>query len=212
MPRLASIFTVRSITVRVRKPRKSKREELIDAAAMFSDELTEAALEEEEIAPELLLSAVRQGTLARRLTPVYMGAAYKNKGVQPLLDAIVHLLPCPLDVENQAFDTQNEETPVILQTDSQKAPVALAFKVEDRSYGQLTYIRVYQGRIRKGDTIINLRTGKKIKVGRVVRMHADQMEDIAEIAAGYIGALFGIDSTSGDTLVSRGTQNRLVIL
>ncbi len=183
-----------------------KREELIDAAAMFSDELTEAALEEEEIAPELLLSAVRQGTLARRLTPVYMGSAYKNKGVQPLLDAAVHLLPCPLDVENQAFDTQNEETPVILQTDSQKSPVALAFKVEDRPYGQLTYIRVYQGSIRKGDTIINLRTGKKIKVGRVVRMHADQMEDIAEIAAGYIGALFGIDSASGDTLVSPGTH------
>ncbi len=197
---------IETIPSTLRSLANQKREELIDAAAIFSDELTEAALEEEDIAPELLLSAVRRGTLARRLTPVYMGSAYKNKGVQPLLDAVVHLLPCPLDVENQAFDTQNEETPVILQTDSKKAPVALAFKVEDRPYGQLTYIRVYQGSIRKSDTIINLRTGKKLKVGRVVRMHADQMEDIAGIAAGYIGALFGIASASGDTLVSPVTR------
>jgi elongation factor G len=97
-----------------------------------------------------------------------------------------------------------EEAPVTLIADEQKPLVALAFKLEDGPYGQLTYIRVYQGSITKGDTIVNLRTGKKVKVGRLVRMHADQMEDIKQISAGYIGALFGIDCASGDTFAAPG--------
>ena len=181
-----------------------RREDLIDAASMFSDQLTEAVLEEQEVTQDMILSAVRTGTLSRRLTPVFMGSAYKNKGVQPLLDAVTKLLPCPYDVKNEALDMDNGETPIILSAEPDKPLVALAFKLEEGKYGQLTYIRVYQGSLSKGDTIINVRNGKKIKVGRVVRMHADQMEDIETIPSGYIGALFGIDCASGDTFLSRG--------
>ncbi|MEW6673684.1 MAG: elongation factor G [Thermodesulfobacteriota bacterium] len=180
-----------------------QREILIDSAAMFSDELTEAALED-SVTEELLIAAIRKATLTRELTPVFLGSAYKNKGVQPLLDAVTDLLPCPADVENQALDMDNQETPVRLVPDTTRPVVALAFKLEDGQYGQLTYIRVYQGNLTKGDTIINVRTQKKVKVGRLARMHADQMEEINRIPAGFIGALFGIDCASGDTFVSPG--------
>ena len=183
---------------------KVKREELIDAASLFSDELTEAVLEEKEISSELLYAALRKGTLKREITPVYMGSAYKNKAVQPMLDGVTYLLPCPSEVENVALDMDNNEEPVVLENDSEKPIVALAFKLEDGQYGQLTYIRVYQGNVEKGSTIVNVRNGKKVKVGRVARMHADQMEDVEYLCAGYIGALFGIECSSGDTFVSPG--------
>jgi elongation factor G len=182
------------------------REALIDAATMFSDELTEVVLEEKPVSNDLLTAALRSGVLARGLTPVFMGSAYKNKGVQPLLDAVTTLLPCPADINNQALDLEAGEAPVDLATDASKPTVALAFKLEDGQYGQLTYVRVYQGKLAKGDTIINVRTGKKIKIGRLVRMHSNQMEDIPELPAGFIGALFGIDCASGDTFVSPGVN------
>lgn len=181
---------------------QTKREELIDTASLYSDELTEAILAEEEITVEMILTALRKGTLARKITPVLMGSAYKNKGVQPLLDMVNLLLPCPSDVENVALDRSNNEAQVVLASDPDKPLVALAFKLEDGQYGQLTYIRVYQGLLAKGATIINSRTGKKVKIGRLVRMHADQMEEIDAIPAGYIGALFGIECASGDTFLS----------
>ncbi|MBW2571179.1 MAG: elongation factor G [Deltaproteobacteria bacterium] len=183
---------------------KERREELIDVASLFSDTLTEAVLEEKEVTTDMIISAVRRGTLAREITPVFIGSAYKNKGVQPLLDAVVNYLPCPSEVENTALDLNNNEAPVTLSCESKKPVVALAFKLEDGQYGQLTYIRVYQGSLSKGDTIVNVRNGRKTKVGRLARMHADQMEDIDTIPAGYIGALFGIDCASGDTFVGPG--------
>jgi len=183
---------------------KAKRDEMIDAASAFSDELTEAVLEERDVTEEMIVDALRRGTLARKLTPVLMGSAYKNKAVQPLLDAVTSYLPCPSDVVNEALDMDNNEAPVTLSTDPDQPAVALAFKLEDGMYGQLTYIRVYQGTVAKGSTIVNARSGKKVKVGRVVRMHADQMEEIEAIPAGYIGALFGIECSSGDTFVSQG--------
>ena len=181
-----------------------KREVLIDAASLFSDELTEAVLEDAPVSSEMLVDAVRKGTLERQITPVFMGSAYKNKAVQPLLDAVTQLLPCPADVDNQALDLDHEEAAVTLASDAAKPTVALAFKLEDGQYGQLTYIRVYQGRLAKGDTVVNVRTGRKVKIGRLVRMHANQMEDISEISAGYIGALFGVDCASGDTFTDPG--------
>lgn len=183
----------------------SLRETLIDAASMFSDALMEAALEG-NVTPELIIEAVRAGTLKRQLTPVFMGSAYKNKGVQLLLDAVVNFLPAPHEVENVALDMSKDEAPVVLEADPTKPLVALAFKLEEGRFGQLTYIRVYQGTLSKGDTVVNNRTGKKIKIGRVVRMHADQMEDIESIPAGYIGAIFGVDCASGDTFTSPDIQ------
>jgi elongation factor G len=185
---------------------QEKREELIDAATLFSDDLTEAVLEDKAIDNDLLMSAIRSGVLAREITPVFMGSAYKNKGVQKLLDAVNALLPCPDEIENQALDLGADEAPVNLEADPAKPAVSLAFKLEDGQYGQLTYIRVYQGKLAKGDTVINVRTGKKIKVGRLVRMHASQMEDISELPSGFIGALFGVDCASGDTFVSPGVS------
>ncbi|MFP4573361.1 MAG: elongation factor G [Desulfobacterales bacterium] len=181
-----------------------KREELLETASVFSDELTDAILEEQEVSESLLCKAIRQGTLKRELTPVLMGSAYKNKGVQPLLNAVADYLPSPLDVESYALDINNDEAPVRLEANDSKSLVALAFKLEDTAYGQLTYIRTYQGALNKGDTIYNVRSGKKIKVGRIVRMHADKMEDVTTIPAGFIGALFGIDCASGDTFARPG--------
>ncbi len=183
-----------------------KREEMIDAAAMFSNELTEAVLEEREIPEGLVREAIRRGTLQRALTPVFMGSAYKNRGVQPLLDAVVGFLPSPLDVKNEALDIDHDEKPVILSPETNAPMVALAFKLEEGKYGQLSYIRVYQGQLKKGDTVVNVRTRQKVKIGRIVRMHADQMEDIDKLSAGHIGAFFGIDCASGDTFNSPGSS------
>jgi len=180
----------------------ARREILLDAASLYSDELAEAVLEGRET-DVLIHEAVRRGVLLRELTPVFVGSAYKNKGVQLLMDAVVRYLPNPGEVENEALDLSGEdERTVTLSGDREHDLVALAFKLEDRPYGQLTYFRVYQGTLTRGDTVFNTRSGKKIRVGRLVRMHADEMEDIESAAAGDIVALFGADCSSGDTLTS----------
>jgi len=180
-----------------------KREEMLDTVSMFSDDLMEAVLEN-KATEELIINAVRTGTVARQLTPVFLGSAYRNKGVQPLLDAVVRYLPDPSEVENVALDLDNEDERIILKSDPTAPLVALAFKLEEGSYGQLTYIRIYQGKIKKGDEFYNSRMKKNSKVGRLIRMHADSMVDITEAGAGDIVALFGIDCASGDTFVKPG--------
>ncbi|MDR0966698.1 MAG: elongation factor G [Myxococcales bacterium] len=174
------------------------REDMLDAVSMFSDELMEAMLEE-RVTEELIHKAVRQGTLSLKLTPVLMGSAYKNKGIQKLLDAIVAYLPDPTDIENKAVDLDHDEKEVLLSTDISAPTVALAFKLEDGRYGQLTYLRIYQGSLRRDEFVTNTRTGKQHKIGRLVRMHADKMEEITEAGAGDIVAMFGIECNSGDT-------------
>ncbi|ABK18462.1 elongation factor G [Syntrophobacter fumaroxidans] len=177
---------------------REKREELLDAASMFSDDLT-AAILDDKVTEELIHDAVRAGTLSLQLTPVLVGSAYKNKGVQLLLDAVVRYLPNPMETTNDAFDLDRDEAPVVLRNAPDQPMIMLAFKLEVSRYGQLTYVRIYQGRLTKGDTIVNMRTGKRSKVGRLIRMHADEMEDIESAVSGNIVALFGIDCASGDT-------------
>jgi elongation factor G len=177
---------------------QERREVLLDAASLFSDDLTEAILED-EIRDELIHEAVRKGTLSRELTPVFVGSAYKNIGIQPVLDAVSEYLPSPEDVENIALDLNQEEQAVTLSTNPDDPLVALAFKLEVTPYGQLTYLRIYQGSLGKGDNLVNIRNRKKIKVGRLVRMHADEMIDIPKAGSGDIIALFGVDCFSGDT-------------
>jgi len=176
---------------------EAAREEMLDAVSMFSDELTEAIIEE-TLETEQVYRAIRQATLELKLTPVMLGSAYKNKGVQPLLDAIVRYLPSPADMAYEAMELEGEGT-VALSPDPELPTVALAFKLEDGRYGQLTYLRLYQGKLGRDDVIRNVRNGAKHRVGRLVRMHADQMEEIRSAVAGDIVALFGIDCRSGDT-------------
>ncbi len=179
------------------------REELLDAASMFSDELMEAMLED-AVTEDMIRDAVRKGTLAEQFVPVFCGSAYKNKGIQPLLDGVVSYLPNPSEVKNFALDLDKNEEQVELSCDENKPCVSLGFKLEDGQYGQLTYVRVYQGCLKKGEELYNTRSRKKFKVGRLVRMNSASMEDINEGVPGDIVALFGVDCASGDTFCSGG--------
>lgn len=183
----------------LRSEAEEKREVMLEAVSMFNDDLMEKVMEGDAVDEDMIHSAVRSGTLANELVPVYVGSAYKNKGVQPLLDAVMRYLPAPPDIENRALDLDKDEAEVVLPSDPSKPPVALAFKLEEGQYGQLTYIRIYQGTVKKGAELFNVRNRRKFKVGRLVRMHADSMEDISEAGTGDIVALFGIECASGDT-------------
>ncbi len=175
------------------------RSDLVAALADFDDVIAEKFLEEKEISPEEIRVAIRKATLTLNFTPVFVGSAFKNKGVQHLLDGVVSYLPAPDEVENKALDQKDGEKEVILQSVVDKPFVGLAFKLEDGRYGQLTYMRIYQGTVRKGDFIYNINNGKKVKVPRIVRMHAADMHDIESGSAGDIVALFGVECASGDT-------------
>src|SRR5437868_14047848 len=150
---------------------KSMRHDLIAAAAEYDDKLTELFLEDKEPAVEDISRAVRAGTLQLRLTPVFCGSAYKNKGGQHLLDGVVYYLPNPKEVVNEAHDQNKNEEKLVLASDPSKPFVGLAFKLEYGRYGQLTYLRMYQVEVAKGDSSVNSRDGKKVKVPRLVRMH-----------------------------------------
>ena len=180
---------------------EERRNTMIEAASMFNDDLLEAALEGQATS-EQIRTAVRRGVLELGLTPVFMGSAYKNKGVQPLLDAVIEFLPNPTEIENIALDLDDDEKPFTVETDPAKPLISLAFKLDEGRFGQLTYLRIYQGTLNKGDTIYNSRMGRDIRVGRLVRMHSDDMEDIDGSSAGDIVALFGVDCATGDTFTS----------
>ena len=185
---------------------KAKREELLDGASMFDDTLAEAILENgyDDVDQNLIIAAIRKGTIAEQFVPVFCGSAHMNKGIQPLLDAVERYLPNPTEVHNYGLDLDKNEEQVELFNTADKPCVALAFKLDDGQFGQLTYVRIYQGRIIKGDELYNTRAKKKFKVGRLVRMNASAMEDINVGEPGDIVALFGVDCASGDTFCSGG--------
>ncbi|MDR0453054.1 MAG: elongation factor G [Treponema sp.] len=192
------------IPAHIKEDAARHREDLIDAVSLFSDELAELYLGGEAIPESLLRAAIRKGTLAEQFVPVMVGSAYKNKGIQCLLDAVNSYLPDPTEVRNYALDLDRDEERKELSADEKSPTVALGFKLEDGQYGQLTYVRIYQGALKKGDELVNTRARKKFKVGRLVRMHADNMEDICEGSPGDIVALFGVDCASGDTFCGGG--------
>ena len=196
----------REIPDELRADAETYREEMLDAASMFSDELMEAIFEG-QVTATLIRTAIRKGTLSLQLTPVLVGSAYKNKGVQTVLDAVADYLPNPTEVTNEAIDLDTDDgEAIVLEADAERPAVALAFKLEDGRYGQLTYMRVYQGQLSKNTVITNSRTGRQSKVGRLVRMHADEMENIESCGPGDIVAIFGLDCHSGDTFTD-GTVN-----
>jgi len=188
------------------------RQELIECVANSDEQLGEMFLEEKIPSVSDLKCAIRRATLNRSFTPVLLGSALKNKGVQPLLDAVLEYLPNPSEVQNYAIlnqeDDSKEKNKILMNSErSSSHPfVGLAFKLEAGRFGQLTYVRNYQGELKKGDTIYNTRTGKKVRVQRLVRLHADMMEDVEEVYAGDICALFGIDCASGDTFTNKNSS------
>ncbi|PKL86431.1 MAG: elongation factor G [Ignavibacteriae bacterium HGW-Ignavibacteriae-1] len=178
---------------------KLRRNTMVEILADHDDNIAEKFLMEEEVPVEELMESIRRQTIALHITPVFVGTAKMNKGIQTLLDAVCAYLPAPHEIANYALDRDNNEEKVDLLSEPHKPAVALAFKLEDGRYGQLTYMRLYQGTLKKGDTIINTANGKRVKIPRLVRMHANEMNDIEEVAAGDIFAMFGVDCSSGDT-------------
>jgi elongation factor G len=176
-----------------------RRLKIIERVADYDDIIAEKYLEEAPITIDELYAAIRRATISMHITPVFVGTAKQNKGIQTLLDGVGLFLPSPDEIKNKALDLDEHENEVELKIDEDLPTVALAFKLEDGKYGQLTYMRVYQGKIRKGDNLINSQNKKKIKVPRIVKMHASNMEDIDEACAGDIIGMFGVDCSSGDT-------------
>ena len=175
------------------------RHQMLEQLAMYSDALMEKLLGEEEIAEEMIHDVIRQAVLHRDATPVFMGSAYKNKGVQLLLDAVVRYLPSPLDRNISAKKWDDPTQTFKLEPDPKKDFIGMAFKIVDDPFGQLTFMRIYQGTIRKGEAYVNQRTTRTERFSRIVKMHADKREEIDFAEAGDIVAIMGIDAASGDT-------------
>ena len=172
----------------------------------MDDEVAELFLMEEEPSPSVLKAAIRRATIACTFVPVTMGSAFKNKGVQALLDSVIKYLPSPAEKKNVALDIKDAEKEVEVFADDSKPLVALAFKLEETKFGQLSYMRIYQGTLKKSGYIHNAKTGKKFKVPRLVRMHSDDMEEIDHAGSGEVVAMFGVDCSSMDSFTD-GTHN-----
>ncbi len=191
------------IPAELQESSQEARGKMLEALAMYSDELMELLLSEEEVSEELIHSVTRAVVQQQDVTPVYLGSAYKNKGVQPLLDAIVRYLPSPCARKIRAKSCDLDGEPLELVADPGLPFVGMAFKIIDDPYGQLTFVRIYQGSISKGQTYVNQRTGRKDRFSRIVRMHADKREEIDVAESGDIVAVMGIDCASGDTYAAQ---------
>ena len=185
---------------------QQSRNEMLEAVSMFDDQMMEDLLEEKEISETTIHDAVCKGVQTLEFCPVFLGSAFKNRGVQPLLDAITRYLPSPLDADpSQATDLESGEK-LTLECDPDKPTIAMAFKLTEEQFGQLTYTRIYQGSLNKGDQIVNSRTGRKLRVGRMVRMHSNDRQNTDHAEAGDIIAMVGVECASGDTFCGEGIK------
>ncbi|KAJ6443099.1 elongation factor G [Purpureocillium lavendulum] len=203
-PRGTKVRTADQIPGPLQQLAKEKRQALIEKLADVDDDIAELFLEELEPTNAQIKAAIRRATISRSFTPVLMGSALADKAVQPMLDAVCDYLPDPAQVDNTALDRSKDEKEVKLVPYNSLPFVGLAFKLEENNYGQLTYIRVYQGTLTKGTYLYNSRTDKKVRIPRIVRMHSNEMEDVSEVGAGEICAVFGVDCASGDTFTDGG--------
>lgn len=190
---------IEEIPAELKADAEKLRNDLVGALADFDDGIAEKFLGEEFVSAEELRPVLRKATLSLDFTPVMTGSAFKNKGVQLLLDAVTHYLPAPNEVMNEGYDQDKGEEKIVIESVNNKPLVMLAFKLEDGRYGQLTYMRIYQGTVKRGDTILNVVNDKKVKVPRLVRMNANEMIDVDQASSGDIVALFGVECASGDT-------------
>ncbi|QDT61622.1 Elongation factor G [Stieleria bergensis] len=184
---------------------QAQRQHMLEQLSMYSDDMMELLLSEEEVPKEMIYKVTRDAVLGGA-TPVYMGTAFKNKGVQPLLDAINEYLPSPLDRDIYGRDPKDEEKKIALKPDPTEPFVGMGFKIVDDPFGQLTFMRIYQGTIEKGEAYVNQRTGRNERFSRIVRMHSDKREEIDSAGAGDIIAVMGIDAASGDTYGNQRDQ------
>jgi len=189
----------------LKKKAEAFHAQLVESIAENDDEILHKFLEGEEISADALRSSLRKSTIALKVFPVVVGTAFKNKGVQPLLDAVVDYLPSPLDVGETHGTNPDDGQPITRKADDKEPFSALAFKImADPFVGQLTFIRVYSGQLKTGDSVLNVRTGKTERIGRLLKMHANKREEISEILAGDICAAVGLKNVStGDTICSQ---------
>jgi elongation factor G len=194
-------FTFTDIPAELVELAKEWREKMVEAAAESSEEMMDKYLGGEALTEEEITAGLRARTLACEIQPMLCGTAFKNKGVQRMLDAVIELLPSPVDIED-VKGTDEDEAPTSRKADDEEKLSALAFKLmTDPFVGQLTFVRVYSGVIKKGDTVYNAVKGKKERIGRIVQMHANNRQEVEEIRAGDIAACVGLkEVTTGETL------------
>ena len=209
---VGSTYTVEELPAELRAPAKKAYDDLVEQIANLDDELGTLFLEEQPISKEQLKAGIRRQTIANKFVPVAGGSAFKNKGVQYLLDAVIDYLPSPLDIPAaEGLDPDNVEEKILAPTDDNAKFCSLAFKLwSDPFIGKLVFFRVYSGKLSKGDTVLNPRTNKRERISRIIQIQADKREDVDTCYSGDIAAIVGIRNiTTGDTLC---TENRPILL